>query len=100
MKRITSRTDDERVNRCANDLYQALQKEGIEVLFDGRTVGAGVKFSDADLLGLPFRMIVSPRNLEQGEVEILSRDKKVQRKVSLETAVETMKQLIADAIKG
>ena len=48
---------------------------GIEVIYDDRAVSAGVMFADADLLGVPLRVIVSPRNLKAGVVEVASRDK-------------------------
>ncbi|MBR2132470.1 MAG: proline--tRNA ligase [Oscillospiraceae bacterium] len=69
------RSDNEEVNAFADSLYDELQNKGIEVIYDDRKVSAGVMFSDADLLGVPFRVIVSPRNMTQGIVEIVSRDK-------------------------
>lgn len=47
-----------------------MQNAGIEVIYDDRTVSAGVMFADADLLGIPLRVIVSPRNMKQGIVEV------------------------------
>ena len=55
---------------AADLLYQALVEAGVEVLYDDRPESAGVKFNDADLIGLPVRAVVSPRNLERGVVEI------------------------------
>ena len=69
------RSDNEEVKAFADSLYDELQNKGIEVIYDDRKVSAGVMFSDADLLGVPFRVIVSPRNMTQGIVEIVSRDK-------------------------
>ena len=46
----------------------------METLYDDRPVSAGVQFSDADLLGVPFRVVVSPRNLREGCCEIAARD--------------------------
>lgn len=46
-----------------------------EVIYDDRRISAGVMFSNADLIGVPFRVIVSPRNIKQNIVEIVSRDK-------------------------
>lgn len=53
----------------ATTIYEDLQAAGIEVLFDEREESAGVKFNDSDLLGLPVRLIVSPRNITNGVVE-------------------------------
>jgi len=65
---------DEQVAEEAERLYQELQDQGFEVLYDDRTEGsAGVKFNDVDLLGLPVRLVVSPRNLKAGVVELKQR---------------------------
>jgi prolyl-tRNA synthetase len=57
----------------AENIYQALLKEGIEVLLDDREVSAGAKFADSDLIGIPHRVIVSPKTIEQSSVEIKKR---------------------------
>ena len=65
---------DEQVAEEAERLYQELQDQGIEVLFDDRTEQtAGVKLNDVDLLGLPVRLVVSPRNMKAGVVEFKQR---------------------------
>ena len=65
---------DEQVAEEAERLYQELQDQGIEVLFDDRTdQTAGVKLNDVDLLGLPVRLVVSPRNMKAGVVEFKQR---------------------------
>jgi prolyl-tRNA synthetase len=62
---------DESVAKEAESLYELLESQGVEVLFDDRPdQTAGVKLNDADLLGLPIRLIVSPRNLRNGVVEM------------------------------
>ena len=61
------------VQRAAEELYAALQAEGVAVLYDDREETAGVKFNDADLLGMPLRVTVSPRNLEKRSLEIKAR---------------------------
>ncbi len=61
------------VRQTAEDLYRSLVDAGVEVLFDDREESAGVKFADADLLGLPLRVTVSPRNLRDGNVELKRR---------------------------
>ena len=65
----------------------------MEVIYDDRDVSAGVMFSDADLLGVPLRAVVSPRNLKQGIVEITSRDKTVSEKASPEAAASVIENL-------
>jgi len=69
------RSDDFDVRRAADNLYEELQAAGVEVIYDDRNVSAGVMFSDADLLGVPVRVIVSPRNIKEGCCEITGRDK-------------------------
>lgn len=66
--------EDENVRNSANDLYSDLLKNGIEVLFDDRhDVSAGEKFADSDLIGIPFRIVVSKRSLADGGFEIKKR---------------------------
>jgi prolyl-tRNA synthetase len=62
--------DDADVLSAADQIYQDLTASGIEVLYDDRPERAGVKFNDADLIGNPIRVSVSPRTLERGEAEI------------------------------
>jgi prolyl-tRNA synthetase len=81
----------ENVVSTAQRLYTELEKEGIEVLFDDRVESPGVKFNDADLLGIPIRIVVSPRTLKSSSVEIKQRSKDKSRLVSLEEAVERIK---------
>ena len=65
---------DESVATEAEKLYKSLESEGVEVLYDDRPDRtAGVKFNDADLLGLPIRLVVSPRNLRNGMIEMKER---------------------------
>ena len=80
------RSDNPDVKAVADKLYEELQRQGVEVIYDDRQVSAGVMFSDADLLGVPYRVIVSPRNLKQSIVEIVSRDKNLLVNVPLDAA--------------
>ncbi len=57
----------------AGALYDEMRAAGLDVLYDDREESAGVKFNDADLLGLPVRVVVSPRNLKNGEIEVKPR---------------------------
>ncbi len=58
----------------ANDIYRLLTKAEIEVLWDDRDVPAGVKFADADLIGNPYRIVISDKSLEAGGVEMKKRN--------------------------
>ncbi|MBI4570512.1 MAG: proline--tRNA ligase [Chloroflexi bacterium] len=61
------------VRETAERLYEELSARGVEVLYDDRDESPGVKFADADLLGMPLRVTVSPRSLEKGAVELKRR---------------------------
>ncbi len=89
------RTDNEEVNRVANDLYEGLMKDKIEVLYDDRNIRPGAMFADADLFGVPVRVIVSPKNMEEGVVELVYRDKSVNEKIKISDAKETIKAHVA-----
>ena len=91
------RPDDEQVRAYADELYAQLQSKGIEVIYDDRNVSPGVKFSDADLLGVTYRVIVSPRNMKKNIVEIVSRDKSFSAEASLETAADEISEIISNA---
>ncbi len=60
----------------AEQLYESLQNAGYDVLFDDRDVPPGVKFKDADLIGVPLRVVISSRSLENGGVEVKARSSK------------------------
>jgi prolyl-tRNA synthetase len=89
------RADEYEVKKSADELYDALQKSGIEVLYDDRSVSAGVMFSDADLMGIPIRLIISPRNLKNNICELVSRDKKINMHISIDNIVGETKKIIA-----
>ena len=88
------RSDDSEVRAFADKLYEDLQDAGIEVLYDDRQVSAGVMFSDADLTGIPLRVVVSPKGLKNGTVEISKRDKSYMDKVEKDSALACVKQLV------
>lgn len=93
------RVDDEETKTVSDFVYEQLQKEGLEVLYDDRDIRPGVMFADADLFGIPLRVIVSPRNLKEGVVELVTRDKAISQKVSKDEVVSTVKNIIADLYK-
>ncbi len=62
------------VREAADRLYQQLQEAEVEVIYDDRNEKAGFMFSDADLIGAPLRLVVSPKTLAQGQVEFKTRD--------------------------
>ena len=91
----TMRRKDGTVVEKADDMYKKLTAAGVEVLYDDRDVSPGVAFADADLLGVPIRVIFSPRNLKEGKVEIKTRDKSIELMVDADNAFEKIMELIA-----
>lgn len=88
------RADDKEAKETADQLYQELLTDGVEVIYDDREgIRPGAMFSDADLLGVPIRMIVSPRNLKESCVEITTRDKSVKEMIPVGEAIEFIKDL-------
>ncbi len=80
----------------AENLYADFEAQGLEVLFDDRKESPGVKFNDADLLGIPIRVTISPRTLETNSVEIKWRSEKESQLVPLDGITERLKELIRD----
>ena len=81
----------------ADRLYDVLRAAGIDVLYDDRDESPGVKFNDADLIGVPIRITVGRRSLEQGGVELKLRQEKERELVPLDEAAERV-QAVRDAL--
>jgi prolyl-tRNA synthetase len=71
---------------AAGGLYDALLREGVEILFDDRDERPGVKFNDADLIGVPYRLTVGPKGLAEGRVELVRRRTRETRTLDLQKA--------------
>jgi prolyl-tRNA synthetase len=78
------------VVETAEKIYKALKEKGVEVLLDDRDQRAGVKFKDADLLGLPWRIVVGEKKLAEGKVELKPRGPGAAEDVPLEKAVDVL----------
>jgi prolyl-tRNA synthetase len=89
--------EDERVSQTAEMLYNELTDSGIEVLYDDRIESPGVKFNDADLLGIPLRITVSPRTLEKNSVELKWRTEKKADLVSIDGIIDQVKKIVLPA---
>ncbi len=85
---------DEEISRAAEELYQALRHEGIEVLIDDRDERPGSKFKDADLLGIPFRLTIGKRLAKEGIVEIRERRTAKTRDVASDEALSRLMKLL------
>ncbi len=86
---------DEEPSDAAERLYLDLQAAGVEVLFDDRQESPGVKFNDADLIGLPIRLTVSQRSLKAGGVEFKRRDQADRRVILFDQIIPVVKDEIA-----
>ena len=75
-------------------LYQQLGNAGLDVLYDDRSEGAGAKFASADLIGIPFQLIIGPRGAKSGEAEIKNRKTAERRNVPVERVPDMLKSLI------
>lgn len=84
--------DSEDVLKEAEKVYENLQKNNIEVLFDDRMgMSAGEKFADSDLIGIPFRAVVSARSIKEGGIEIKKRTEEKGKVVSLDELLVLLK---------
>lgn len=88
------RPDDEETKKAADRLYEELAKQKIEVLYDDREgVRGGQMFADADLIGVPIRVIVSPRTVKEDKIEVTTRDKAVQEMVEISESLAYIMKL-------
>lgn len=86
--------DDPEVRDLAEVLYESLRGTGVQVLLDDRTESPGVKFNDADLLGMPIRLVVSRRGLKTGSVEIKQRNEGEAQMIPSGDAVTRVKEMV------
>ena len=84
----------------AEDLYQQLRAAGIEVFFDERNESPGVKFKDADLIGIPIRLTVGSRSLKNGGAELKLRHEAERSIVAVDDVLAKMQELIGQLING
>jgi prolyl-tRNA synthetase len=87
--------------RVADELYTALRGRGVEVLLDDREERPGSKFADADLVGIPLRVVVGERGLKQGAVEMSGRSGRADAEnVPVEEAAETVERRVRAALQS
>ncbi|MFH1378629.1 MAG: proline--tRNA ligase [Planctomycetota bacterium] len=85
-------------HEAAETLYAGLQAEGIEVLFDDRDQRAGVKFNDADLVGIPWRVTIGGRGLSAGIFELKRRDSDEIKSIAISESVQTIAGIIRNEL--
>jgi prolyl-tRNA synthetase len=86
--------DDEKVSGVAENIYEQLVNNGIEVLLDDRVLRGGIKFKDADLIGMPVRVTVGQKSVAGGNVEIKLRCESKSQKVPIEKATDKTIELV------
>ena len=87
--------DEECLKKCI-EIHDLLENQGIETIFDNRDESAGRKFSDADLIGVPFQLIVGPRELKNGNVELKNRKTDAKEILSFDSAINKIKNKISE----
>lgn len=85
------------VKEAAEALYEELRALGLEVVFDDRNKGAGFAFADADLIGAPFRIVVSTRTVKEGQAELKRRDRTLDDRVPLTEVAARVHSLVSAA---
>jgi prolyl-tRNA synthetase len=89
---------DVAVRAAADRVYEALQEEGVEVLFDDRDERPGVKFKDADLVGIPLRVTVGAKGLAKNSLELRRRADGHVDDLPIDTAAAQLKQIVIQAV--
>ena len=75
-------------------IYEALRAQGIDVILDARDERPGVKFKDAELVGIPYRITIGPRGLAEKKVEFVRRRDGTKRELPLDRAAETVAEAV------
>ena len=94
---INLKTGDSDTDRVCDEIYRELSAQNIEVLYDDNDDRAGAKFSSMDLIGLPFQIVVGPRGLKNGMIEVRTRADGVAQEMEIEAAKS---HLIAEISTG
>jgi prolyl-tRNA synthetase len=95
---VIAQQDDAAVAAAGERLYQALLDLGVEVIVDDRPVRAGVKFSDAELVGIPFRVTVGKKGLAAGTAELTDRATGSTVHIPLDDLPKHVREAVAQAI--
>jgi len=93
---VSLNTDKKEIKEAALKIYDHLNSNGIETIIDDRNTSAGVKFNDADLLGVPIRIVVSSRNISKDSVEIKIRTANESELIPLDTVLQKTSQLLSE----
>jgi prolyl-tRNA synthetase len=97
---VVAQHDDETVSETGERVYRQLLDAGVDTIIDDRPVRAGVKFSDAELVGIPFRVTIGKRGLASGTVEVTDRATGETAAIPLDDVAEHVRKAVARAISG
>jgi prolyl-tRNA synthetase len=97
---VVAQQDDAAVTETGEQVYRRLLDAGVDTIIDDRPVRAGVKFSDAELVGIPFRVTIGKRGLAEGTAELTDRATGETVKVPLDELPERVRKAVAHAISG
>jgi prolyl-tRNA synthetase len=97
---VVAQQDDTAVAEAGEQVYRRLQDAGVDVIIDDRQVRAGVKFSDSELVGIPFRVTIGKRGLASGIAELTDRATGERVDVPLDEIAEYVRKTVAHALSG
>ncbi len=90
------RVDDGNVKKHADELYEKLISDGFEVLYDDRNASAGIKLTDSELIGIPIRVVISPRTLKENKAEVKIRGAQEACLIELDQIENNLTKIIKD----
>lgn len=90
------RVDDENIKKQADALYEKLLADGFEVLYDDRNASAGIKLTDSELMGIPIRIVISPRTFKEDKAEIKIRGEQEASLLELKNLENKLTEIIKD----
>lgn len=96
---VPMKVKDEETMKLVESLHDDLESAGVDVLVDDRDARAGVKFNDADLVGFPLRVVIGPRGLKEGKLEVKWRWDSEAEMIDVEGAAETLAEMILEERK-
>ena len=93
------RLDDENVSAVADELYKKMLDAGIEVLYDDRNLSAGIKLTDSELMGVPLRVVISPKTMAEAKAEVTIRATGEKIFIPIHDLISELKMMIKDEIE-
>lgn len=93
------RMDDENVSAVAEELNRKMEDAGIEILFDDRNVSAGIKLTDSELMGVPIRVVISPKTMANSQAEVTIRATGEKLFIPISDLIPELKAMIQDEIE-